>query len=95
VNSVYIIFSEKLNKYYVGESENVDVRIRQHNNGYFESSFTSTSYDWSLFLTIDCKSRIQARKIESHIKKMKSRKYIENLKVYSEMVSKLKEKYRN
>ena len=34
-----------------------------------------------------------ARKTEAHIKRMKSRKYIENLKLYPEMMEKLILKY--
>ena len=34
-----------------------------------------------------------SRKIEAHIKKMKSRKYIENLIRYPEIIQKLIEKY--
>ena len=94
VFSVYIIYSNKLDKYYIGETIDVVERLVQHNQGYFAKSFTSKTNDWSLFLRIDCDSRVQARKIESHIKRMKSRKYIENLKSYPEMISKLKEKYK-
>ena len=50
--------------------------------------------DWNLFLIIDCESKSQALQIEKHIKKMKSKTYIENLAKYPEMVIKLKEKYR-
>jgi len=35
----------------------------------------------------------QARMIETHIKRMKSRKYIENLMKYPAIAEKLKEKY--
>jgi len=36
----------------------------------------------------------QARKIEKQIKRMKSKKYIENLKKYPDIVKKLIEKYK-
>ncbi|MGW9684846.1 GIY-YIG nuclease family protein [Flagellimonas sp. 2504JD1-5] len=94
MSSVYIIFSEKLGKYYVGETIDVRLRLNQHNTGYFDKSFTSSVTDWSLFLVFECESRKQARKIETHIKNMKSKKYIENLKKYPEMIFKLKEKYK-
>ena len=44
--SVYIIYSLKLNKYYVGYSEDVAVRLAQHNEGI--STFTSKAKDWVL-----------------------------------------------
>ena len=89
-----MIYSVKLDKYYIGESIDVPTRVFQHNSGFFKNSFTSSSDDWQIFLKIECGSRALARKIESHIKKMKSRKYIEDLKKYPEIISKLKEKYK-
>ncbi|WP_318312268.1 GIY-YIG nuclease family protein [Flagellimonas crocea] len=93
MDSVYIIYSKRLDKYYVGESSDIDSRLLQHNNGFFKNSYTAQVNDWEAFLIIPCDSRSQSRKIELHIKKMKSRKYLENLKKYPEMVSKLLEKY--
>ena len=49
--------------------------------------------DWEVYLKIECKSKEQALAIEKHIKKMKSKVYIQNLKKYSEMKFKLLEKY--
>lgn len=89
----YILRSELLNRYYIGESENVFRRLKEHNDGYFRDSFTSTVNDWIVYLSIECSDRIQARKVEKHIKNMKSQKYIQNLKEYPELISKLKNKY--
>ena len=55
----------------------------------FENSFTKIAEDWELFLKIECKDIFEARKIERHIKKMKSKKYLENLKKYPEIIKKL------
>ncbi|MGB5356457.1 MAG: GIY-YIG nuclease family protein [Eudoraea sp.] len=91
---VYILFSDLLNRYYVGESENVQRRLKEHNDGFFKNSYTSSVTDWNIYLTIDCLDRIQARKVERHIKNMKSRTYIQNLKQYPELICKLKNKYK-
>ena len=77
----YILFSSKLNKFYVGESPDPDVRLIQHNSGYFNSSFTSKANDWNFYLVIPCENLLQARKLERYIKKQKSRKFIEKLKM--------------
>jgi len=62
-------------------------RIKLHNNGYFGGkSYTYKASDWEIFLLIPCKSIEQAVSVESRIKRMKSRKYIENLKMYPEMI---------
>jgi len=80
MHNVYIIYSKVLNKYYIGETENVVERLFQHNSKFFSNSFTGITSDWELFFVIRVPNRTIARKIEFHIKKMKSRKYIENLK---------------
>ena len=55
--------------------------------------FTAKAKDWELFLKIKCDSKRQGLKIEQHIKKMKSKVYIENLQRYPEIILRLKEKY--
>lgn len=90
---VYILHSGTLNKFYVGETENLEDRIKEHNDGYYKNSFTSSVSDWILYHSIDCVSRVQARKIETHIKKMKSSTYIRNIKEYPEIAEQLKLKY--
>ena len=90
---VYILYSESLNRYYVGEASNINKRVEQHNSGFYSTAFTKQVSDWVLFHVIDCKDRVQARKIETHIKKMKSKTYIQNLKKYPEILEKLKSKY--
>jgi len=90
---VYIIFSDKLNQYYIGESQNVEKRLELHNAGVFNKSSTKKAKDWKVVYKLECKNRGQARKIESHIKRMKSRKYIENIIRYEEIGLKLLSKY--
>ena len=92
---VYILFSNALNKYYIGQSENVEERIKLHLQKTFPSAFTKIASDWEVFLVIPCNSRAHALQIEKHIKKMKSKVYIENLKNYPEMIEKLLLKYNN
>jgi len=73
--SVYIIHSSKLDKYYVGYTENIQIRLAQHNAGI--STFTSKATDWTLKYLEEFTSREEARKRELEIKGKKSRKYIE------------------
>lgn len=90
---VYIIYSEGLNGYYVGRTIDLEKRINEHNTGFYKKSFTAKANDWSLFFSMVCRDKSQALNIENHIKKMKSKIYIENLKLYPEIAKKLKEKY--
>ncbi|MBX9732475.1 MAG: GIY-YIG nuclease family protein [Chitinophagaceae bacterium] len=74
---LYIIHSEKLNKYYVGACINLERRIYEHNIGH--SKFTSTGIPWMLKYTEQFIDLLAAKKRERQIKNMKSRKYIEAL----------------
>jgi len=91
-NTVYILYSNSINRYYIGFTQDLDLRIEFHKNA--ESrKFTAKAKDWELFFKINCKTKTQGLAIEKHIKKMKSKTYINNLKLYPEMVEKLKIKY--
>ncbi len=76
---VYILYSEKLNRYYIGETEDFKARLKQHNESFYEKSYTSAAPDWKEYLIIDCESKNIARKLEAFIKRTKSRKFIERL----------------
>jgi putative endonuclease len=88
----YIIFSQKLGKFYIGiTQEDVHVRLEKHNShGYGEHRYTAAANDWELFLFIATHDYSHAVRIEKQIKKMKSKTYISNLKKYPEMIEKLK-----
>ncbi|WP_347374370.1 GIY-YIG nuclease family protein [Aequorivita sp. Q41] len=89
---VYILHSKKLSKFYTGYTSNLDVRFTFHQNP--ESrKFTYRADDWEIFYKIKCQSQKQAIAIESHIKKMKSKTYIQNLKKYPEISIKLLQKF--
>jgi putative endonuclease len=83
--SVYILYSKKLEKYYIGQTNDLNKRIEQHNS-LDNSSSTKKGQPWTLFINIDCESRLQAIRIERYIKKMKSRIYIETLKKFPEKI---------
>jgi putative endonuclease len=59
----------------------------------FVGNFTKRASDWELFHEIVCNTRTQALEIESHIKRMKSRRYLQNLKAYPDIIEKLMMKY--
>lgn len=73
----YILFSEKLNKYYVGSTSDIERRLAEHNRG--KEKFTKTGIPWTLVYTEPFIELTEARRREGFIKKMKSRKFIENL----------------
>jgi putative endonuclease len=72
---IYIIYSAKLDRYYVGYTADIEVRIVQHNSGL--SSYTSKANDWKLVYKEQFTTREEAHKRELAIKNKKSRNYIE------------------
>ena len=90
---VYILYSKTLDKYYVGSCKDLTDRLNQHLDKEFQNAFTSKTQDWEIYYCIEDLVYLQARKIENHIKSMKSRKFIENLKKYPEIVLKLKSRF--
>jgi putative endonuclease len=91
----YILYSPKADKYYIGSTRiDPNTRLERHLEEYYgNSKFTIQANDWLLFHTIECHSFSQALKIEKHIKRMKSKIYLQNLLKYPEISIKLLEKY--
>ena len=73
----YILYSTKLNKYYVGSTIDVERRLEEHNRG--KEKFTKTGTPWNLMYKEQFEELKQARERERYIKKMKSRLFIEKL----------------
>ena len=76
---VYILYSAKLDKYYIGRSENVEVRLQFHNHPIESRKFTARGGPWDLRLTIPCETKTQSINLEKLIKQKKSRKFIDLL----------------
>ena len=70
----YIVYSPKLDRYYIGHTSDLEKRLAEHNAGI--STFTSKTTDWVLKFSKSFDSRTDAFKFEMAIKKKKSRKYI-------------------
>jgi putative endonuclease len=85
---VYILFSEKLARFYVGMTGNLVQRIHHHNDPISGLKFTAKGIPWKIFLSIPCDSKDHALKLEKLIKSKKSRIFIENLGKYPELVEK-------
>jgi putative endonuclease len=75
--STYILWSEKLRKYYVGHTNNLSRRITEHNTG--KSSYTKLGKPWSLTYHEEFTTRVEAMRRGREIKNRKSKKYIETI----------------
>lgn len=76
---LYILYSINLNRYYVGESKTPYCRLKLHNTHHFKKSFTNATNDWKLALLYEVDDKKAALYLETFIKKMKSRKFIERI----------------
>jgi len=76
---VYIIFSSKLKKYYTGFTENLDVRIVQHNSGI--STFTSKGIPWELINFFEVNSINDARILGKEIKGRGAKRFLQDKKI--------------
>ena len=92
--TVYILHSVKLDKYYIGQTNDLSERLELHKTKYFKNSFTAKSNDWTLVFMLECESRKEALFIERYIEQMKSRKFIDNLIIKPGTSQKLREKFR-
>ncbi len=72
--SVYVLFSEKLNKFYVGACVDLERRLHEHNIGH--SKFTSLGIPWRLVYKEEYPDLPLAKRRELEIKRKKSRQYL-------------------
>ena len=74
---VYILYSAKLDRYYVGSSEDVGIRLKEHL--WEHKGFTSKAKDWELKYSERLGTKTEAINRERQIKRWKSRKLLEKL----------------
>ena len=73
---VYILYSEKRKRYYVGQTHNIEERFKRHNDGFVPS--IKSGLPWDLKLTIEVKNRSEAMKLEKRIKKRGIKRFLED-----------------
>ena len=78
----YILYSNKLDRYYIGSTElKPEQRLDLHlSKNYGYAKYTAKADDWIIYESNICNNISIARKVESYIKRMKNRKFIESLK---------------
>ena len=81
----YILYSKTIDNYYIGSCKEIENRLKQHRGNHFKTGFTKRTKDWKVYFLIENLEYQQARNIEKHIKRMKSKTYILNLKKYPEI----------
>ncbi len=78
---LYVLYSQSLDKYYIGISNNPEKRLEFHNLGKSGSkqAFTKRSNDWEIVYKEMYNTKTEALNREKEIKSKKSRRFIENL----------------
>jgi putative endonuclease len=66
---LYILFSKKLNKFYVGSCDDLEDRFDGHLKKRWGNAYTANVDDWFLFFSISNLEYIQARQMERHYQK--------------------------
>ena len=74
---VYILYSEKCDRYYIGYCSDMNARLLRHNSGYVTATRNCRPY--VVKATKAFTTELEARKEELRLKKQKSRKYLESL----------------
>ena len=89
---LYILHSKEIDKYYIGETANLEHRILQHNTHYFPKNFTKAANDWKIVLSFKLDNKEDACYLEQFLKRMKSKlfiqKVIKNTNILSDILSK-------
>ena len=74
---VYIIQSDLDQSYYIGFSENIENRLKEHNLG--STNYTSKKRPWSLVYFERFENKSDALKREIFLKKQKNKKFYQKL----------------
>jgi putative endonuclease len=71
----YILFSESINKFYVGSCKDLKNRIERH--GKDKSKFTGRTDDWQLVKYFEFQTKTEALKLELKIKKRGIKRFLD------------------
>ena len=75
--TVYILHSLAHDKYYIGQTNDIEKRLVRHNSGYVKS--TKAFKPWELVYTENFDTRTGSMQRETHLKAMKYKSYINKL----------------
>jgi len=70
----YVLYSKKYDKIYIGQTNNVERRLTEHNSG--NHRYTKRYLPWSVIHTEEFGTRAEAMKREKQLKSSKGREYI-------------------
>ena len=74
--TVYILFSESLNKFYTGQTQDLPRRLLEHNAG--KTPFMAAGTPWIIVYTKNVTSRSEAVRLEKFIKKRGAKRFLDD-----------------
>jgi putative endonuclease len=81
MNYTYILYSKSFDKYFIGQTNDVDSRLKRHNSGYV--NYTKSYMPWELVLSIEKETRSEAMKLERKLKNLNREKLQKFIAKYS------------
>jgi putative endonuclease len=76
--AVYVLYSQRFRKIYIGQTESIARRLVEHNNGLL-STYTKRYKPWKIVYTEEYDTRAEALKREKQLKSQKGREFIWNV----------------
>ncbi|QQG45693.1 MAG: GIY-YIG nuclease family protein [Candidatus Sungiibacteriota bacterium] len=71
---VYILYSDRFDRFYIGQTNNINLRLRHHNFG--KSSWTKSYRPWRLIHSESFQTRTKAMQREKYLKSLKDKRYL-------------------
>jgi len=76
---VYILYSEKIDKYYIGYTSDLTQRLDFHNSIEKNKIWSKRGIPWNLVFSHQANSKSDALKLEKFIKRQKSRSFVQRI----------------
>ncbi|MBS1507512.1 MAG: GIY-YIG nuclease family protein [Bacteroidetes bacterium] len=76
---VYILYSQSIQKFYIGQTQDLENRLAEHNSG--ETKSTHSGRPWYLKWSTPVATRSEAMKLELKIKARGARRFLEDLDI--------------
>lgn len=74
---IYAVYNRKNNKIYIGQTEDLEKRLRLHNEKTFKHSYTSRfDGEWILIYKEETNNRVSALKREKQLKSFRGREFV-------------------
>ena len=78
--NVYAIYNQKHDKIYIGQTQDLDIRIEAHRNKVFDNSYTARfDGEWKLIYSESVSTRHEALSREKQLKTYRGREFVKKL----------------